>query len=61
LFHRWYKDGQVMSKKQFNVKSNNAKLISSHKLTAKDIGQWQVVLIDKKGKLLSEVNYFVSP
>jgi hypothetical protein len=50
-----------MSKKQFNVKSNNAKLISSHKLTAKDIGQWQVVLIDKKGKLLSEVNYFVSP
>jgi hypothetical protein len=60
LFHRWYKDGQVMSKKQFNVKSNNAKLISSHKLTAKDIGQWQVVLIDKKGKLLSEVNYFVS-
>lgn len=61
LFHRWYKDGQVMSKKQFNVKSNNAKLISSHKLTAKDIGQWQVVLIDKKGKLLSEVNYFVNP
>lgn len=61
LFHRWYKDGQLMSKKQFNVKSNNARLISSHKLTAKDIGQWQVVLLDKKGKLLSEVNYFVNP
>ena len=61
LFHRWYKDGQVMNKKQFNVKSNHARLISSHILTAKDVGQWQVVLLDKKGKLLSEVNYFVSP
>lgn len=61
LFHCWYKDGQLMSKKQFTIKANNARLISSKKLTAKDVGQWQVVLMDKKGKLLSEVNYSVNP
>lgn len=61
LFHRWYKDGQLVNKKQFSVKTNNARLISSHKITAKDIGQWQVVLLDRKGKVLSEVNYSVNP
>lgn len=59
LFHAWYKDGQLIIKKQFEVKNDNAKLISSRKLTVKEAGEWQVVLMDKKGKTLSEANYSV--
>lgn len=59
LFHVWYKDGQLIIKKQFEVKNDNAKLISSRKLTVKEAGEWQVVLMDKKGKTLSEANYSV--
>ena len=59
LFHRWYKDGQLQHKKQFTVKSDNAKLISSNKFTENDAGEWRVVLANNKGKLLSEVNYSV--
>ncbi len=61
LFHRWYKDGQLISQKQFNAKPNNTRLISSRKLTSKDAGQWRVVLMDKKGNVLSEANYSVNP
>lgn len=60
LFHAWYKDGQLINKKQFEVKSNNARLVSSRKLTAREAGEWRVVLLDKKGKKLSEVNYSVN-
>ncbi|MCK9605005.1 MAG: DUF2914 domain-containing protein [Methylomonas sp.] len=60
LFHAWYKDGQLIIKKQFDVKNNHARLISSRKLTARDVGEWQVVLMDKKGKKFSEANYSVN-
>ena len=59
LFHRWYKDDQLHQKKQFTVKSNNEKLVSSKKFTSNDAGEWQVVLVDNKGNTLSEVNYLV--
>ena len=59
LFHRWYKDGQLVQKKQFAVNSNNAKLVSSRKFTENDVGQWRVVLVNNKGSSLSEVNYSV--
>ena len=61
LFHHWFKNGQAVYKKQLDIKANKSKLISSRKLTAKDSGDWQVVLIDKKGKLFSEVNFSVNP
>lgn len=60
LFHAWYKDGQLVNKKQFEVKTDNARLISSRKLTLKDAGEWQVVLIDMKGKKFSEANFSVN-
>lgn len=60
LFHRWYKNGQLMNKKQFEVKKDHATLISSKKFTSKDAGEWQIVLVDKNGKLLSELNYSVN-
>ncbi len=61
LFHHWNREGQLVIKKQFLVKTNNDRLVSNRKLTAKDSGQWQVVLKDGKGKLFSEVNYSVNP
>lgn len=59
LSHHWIKDGQVVQKKLFEVKENRGKLISSRVFTVQDIGRWKVVLIDKKGKLLSEVNFYI--
>lgn len=61
LFHAWYKNGLLVIKKQFNLKSNGDKLISSRKLTDKDVGEWRVTLVDNKGKVFSEVNYSVNP
>lgn len=60
LFHRWYKNGQLINKKQFSVKKDHASLISSKKMTSKDVGDWQVVLVDNDGKVLSEINYSVN-
>lgn len=60
LFHAWFKDEKLIIKKQFEVKTNNARLISSRKLTANEAGEWQVVLMDKKGRKLSEANYSVN-
>ncbi|AEG00317.1 DUF2914 domain-containing protein [Methylomonas methanica] len=60
LFHAWYKDENLIIKKQFEVKTNNARLISSRKLTAREAGEWRVVLMDKKGRKLSEANYSVN-
>lgn len=57
--HKWFKDGNLAAKKHFSVKSNNEKLISSKRLTGNDAGEWQVVLVDKKDKVLSEVNFTV--
>lgn len=61
LFHRWYKNGQLAYKKRFLVKTNISKLISSKKLMTEDAGEWQIVLVDNKGKVLSEINYSVNP
>ena len=57
--HKWYKDGNLTAKKHFSTKSNNERLISSKRLTVNDAGEWQVVLVDKKDKVLSEVNFTV--
>ena len=60
LFHAWYKDENLIIKKQFEVKTDNARLISSRKLTAREAGEWRVVLMDRKGRKLSEANYSVN-
>ncbi len=60
LFHHWFKSGQLVFKKRFDVETDKFKLISSRKLTEKDVGEWQVALIDAKGKHYSEVNFSVN-
>lgn len=60
LYHAWYKEGQLINKHQFDVKTNNDRLISSRKLTVKDVGEWQVALIDSKGKKFSVANFSVN-
>ena len=61
LFHYWYKDGVLVYKTQFEPKVNKSRLISSKKLSAGDIGEWQIQLADRKGKVLSEVNFNAEP
>jgi len=58
--HKWYKDGNLAAKKHFTAKSNNERLISSKRLTVNDVGDWHVLLVDKKDKVLSEVNFTVN-
>lgn len=57
--HVWFRNGQPIHKKHWSVKEPIAKLISSYRFSTKDVGQWQVVLEDKKGKYLSETVFFV--
>lgn len=61
LFHHWLKDGRVIAKKQLDIKDNRSKLISSRTLNSKDKGAWQVILVDRKGKLYSEANFEINP
>ncbi|MGY6274629.1 DUF2914 domain-containing protein [Methylomonas sp. MgM2] len=61
LFHHWFKNGRLVYEKQFDVETDKFKLISSKKLSSKDVGEWRVTLIDKKGKDYSEVNFSVNP
>jgi len=58
--HAWFKNGQAIHKKHWQVKEPLAKLISSYRFSVKDAGEWQVVLQDKKGKYLSETQFFVT-
>lgn len=57
LFHHWLKDGQLMLKKQ--VDKQKTKFFSRHIVGQKDIGHWKVALIDKKGKIYSQVEFNV--
>lgn len=61
LFHRWFKGGRLVYKKEFDLGPGRNKLISSKKVTVKDAGEWQVVLIDNRGKVFSEVNFLINP
>jgi hypothetical protein len=58
--HQWFKNGQQVLKKNLPVKGDLTQLISSKKLSLKDKGVWSVVLLDNKGKALSESRFVVN-
>jgi hypothetical protein len=61
LYHYWAKDGRMVDKKQLNIKDGSARILSGRTLSYKDKGEWQIQLVDKKGKVFSEVNFLVNP
>jgi hypothetical protein len=61
LFHQWQKDGHIVQKKQLDIKDNKWKVWSGKTLSTKDIGEWQVQLIDRKGVVYSQINFLVNP
>ncbi len=61
LYHYWSKDGQTVDKKQLSIKDSDGKVLSGRTLSYKDKGEWQIQLVDKKGKVFSEVNFLVNP
>lgn len=60
LFHRWLKNGQIVHAKQFTIKDRKGKLLSSRKLGFKDIGQWEIMLIDRHEKVWSRSSFEIS-
>jgi hypothetical protein len=60
LFHQWSRNGQIVHQKQLDIKDKIAKVWSSKTLSAKDKGEWQVRLTDRKGKVYSEANFLVN-
>lgn len=61
LYHSWLKDGKAAYKKQLDIKDSRAKVLSAKTLSYKDKGEWQIQLVDRKGKVFSEVNFSVNP
>lgn len=61
LYHVWAKNGRIVDKKQLSIKDSHAKVLSSRALTLKDKGEWQIQLVDNKGKVFSEFNFVVEP
>ena len=59
FYHYWSKDGKLVYKKQLEVKRKQLKINSEKVLSYNDKGNWQVQLVDKKGKVFSEVNFVV--
>lgn len=60
LFHEWLRNKQVVQHKQLDLKDIRSKVWSSRVLSYKDVGEWQVRLSDKKGKVYSEVKFSLS-
>ncbi len=60
LYHYWSKNGQVLDKKPLNVNHSREKVKSGRTLGYKDKGEWQIQLVDGKGKVFSEVNFYVN-
>lgn len=60
LYHHWLKNGRVVYKKTWDIKEQKARLISSKTIGFADRGEWQILLLDKKGKPLSEANFIVN-
>lgn len=58
--HQWVKNGQQVLKKNLPVKGLLPHLISSKKFSLKDKGVWSVLLLDNKGKALSESRFVVN-
>lgn len=61
LFHQWRRNGQIVYQKQLDIKEPISKVWSSKTLSARDKGEWQVQLADKKAKVYSEANFMVNP
>lgn len=61
LYHYWSRDGQVLDKKPLNINDSRAKVLSGRTLGYEDKGEWQIRLVDRKGKVFSEVNFSVIP
>jgi Protein of unknown function (DUF2914) len=59
LYHQWFKNGRSVIKKRLVFERSNGKLMSERIISDKDIGLWRVVLVNEKGKLLSELNFAV--
>ncbi|QWF69627.1 DUF2914 domain-containing protein [Methylomonas paludis] len=60
LSHAWYKQGKLIYKKQFDLKPNTSRLISSKKFTKNDVGDWQIQLVDSKTKVFSTLSFKIS-
>jgi hypothetical protein len=60
FYHNWSKDGKLVYQKQLDVKSKQLKVNSAKILAFGDKGNWQIQLVDKKGKIFSEVNFVVN-
>lgn len=61
LYHHWIKDGLTVDKKSLNISDNKVKVLSGKTLSYKDRGEWQIQLVDKKGKVFSEVSFSIIP
>jgi hypothetical protein len=59
LYHNWSKDGKTVYKKKLDIKTSRTKVVSSKTLSNKDKGEWQIQLVDKRGKVFSEVKFYV--
>ena len=60
LFHYWSKQGKLAYKKQFDLKHHTTRLISAKKFNKKDAGEWQVQLVDAKGKVFSTLGFLIA-
>lgn len=61
LYHIWLKDGVAVDKKQLNISSDRAKVLSSKTMSYRDKGEWQIQLVDRKGRVFCEVSFLVIP
>jgi len=59
FYHYWSKDGRLVYKKKLDVQRKQLKFNSAKILSNKDQGNWQIQLVDKTGKIFSEVNFVV--
>jgi len=54
VYHEWLRNGTVVSRYELDISADRWRLSSHKLLTAKNIGNWTVRLVNKNGQLLNE-------
>ncbi|MCF7971487.1 MAG: DUF2914 domain-containing protein [Methylococcaceae bacterium] len=60
VFHEWLKDGKSIYKREIKIRGNNRRVSTSKLFNDKQIGQWQVRILNQKGQVLNEINFLVA-
>jgi hypothetical protein len=59
VFHEWLKEGESIYKRRIEIRGNRWRFSTSKLFNNKHVGEWQVRILDKQGKVLNKIGFMV--